>query len=495
MRDDGQRAEQDVGLCQPRVRRRIGGVPPDRSIEQRARGVQPVRRARVHLIPPLQVQLVGARVGSPRSRTPHRPRQRADDGAGEAVLHLADPGLLAFDRPPPHVLVGARIDQPRVELDQPVVPLNRALDDRIHVQLAGDVGQRLRMILVVHRRGTRDHPQRRDLRQILDQLVGESVGEIAAALIAGKIRERQHRNRRHVEVRRGRPQHAPAAGGRECRQRHDDCRGDQTPPPSSLHRQQGCRFVPERRFERAGGWKSLVRFPLCGTIDDGDEAVREVGPQVAKMTPWKVALAQVVEAVCDDRIRAADQIEEQHADAVDIGSNRCRLSRDHFGRHVHRRSGHRSRRAERGGHTILAGAEIHQDDPSADLAHDVLRLDVAVEQSRLVDGGNRSADVDPDERRLLRAERTLIAEDARERASLDEFHPQSDPPVAPFHAVHRNEVGMADAREQSSFLDRFRFVGEKLERDLAVEALIPSAEHLAKRSAPERFENSQVAPA
>jgi hypothetical protein len=40
-----------------------------------------------------------------------------------------------------------------------------------------------------------------------------------------------------------------------------------------------------------------------------------------------------------------------------------------------------------------ANAEIHEDNPTAPLAHDVVRLHVAVHDARLMDGRKRAADV------------------------------------------------------------------------------------------------------
>src|SRR5207237_511762 len=65
----------------------------------------------------------------------------------------------------------------------------------------------------------------------------------------------------------------------------------------------------------------------------------------------------------------------------------------------------------------------------------------------------------------------------------------------PASAALGHEVRMANARERSLFLDRLRLVVQQLQRHLAVEALVPRAEHLAERSAAERLEDPQPPPA
>ena len=77
---------------------------------------------------------------------------------------------------------------------------------------------------------------------------------------------------------------------------------------------------------------------------------------------------------------------------------------EHFGRQVERRAGE-ARDAARAGVAQLAGAEVHQDDAAALLAHHVLRLDVAMDEAGAVDGGERAAQILADERRFARAER------------------------------------------------------------------------------------------
>ena len=69
---------------------------------------------------------------------------------------------------------------------------DRALHHGIHIQVARDLVQRLRLALVSHHRGPRDHTQRADFAQIRDQRIGHAVGEILLLRIAGKVHQRKH---------------------------------------------------------------------------------------------------------------------------------------------------------------------------------------------------------------------------------------------------------------------------------------------------------------
>ena len=68
---------------------------------------------------------------------------------------------------------------------------------------------------------------------------------------------------------------------------------------------------------------------------------------------------------------------------------------------------------------IAARPEVHQHDASTVLPHHVLRFDVAVNESFAVNFGKGAADIDPDERRLLCAERSVFREMLLERRAAD----------------------------------------------------------------------------
>ena len=68
---------------------------------------------------------------------------------------------------------------------------HRAVHYRIDIELASDLRQWLPGTLVQHRRGSRNHPERADLAQRRNQLVGHAIGEVLLRHITGQILERQ----------------------------------------------------------------------------------------------------------------------------------------------------------------------------------------------------------------------------------------------------------------------------------------------------------------
>jgi hypothetical protein len=97
------------------------------------------------------------------------------------------------------------------------------------------------------------------------------------------------------------------------------------------------------------------------------------------------------------------------------------------------------------------GAKVHQDDPTTVLPHDVLRLDVAVDQPGAVYGAERAAHGDADDARFFRAHGAIAAKELVERPAADEFHPDADGPALLLCAIHSDDVGVSDTGEQSSF--------------------------------------------
>ena len=142
---------------------------------------------------------------------------------------------------------------------------------------------------------------------------------------------------------------------------------------------------------------------------------------------------------------------------------------------------------------LVAGAEVHQDDATAVLAHDVAGGHIAMQQPGAVHRGQRATQVRADARGLARAQRALLLDDLLQRAAADELHPDADRAVARFGAVDRDDVRMAHARQEPAFVDDARGIAQRrgrivnggrgakqLERDLSIEVRIPCAIHLAK---------------
>ena len=171
-----------------------------------------------------------------------------------------------------------------------------------------------------------------------------------------------------------------------------------------------------------------------------------------------------------------------------------RTSLEQLRRHVERRArqrGARLARIER-----ARPAEVHQHDAPADLAHHVLRLDVAVERPAAcsADSARHRSMPMPATSRALIGPRCATA--CGQRFSLDELHPDADLPVDLLRAVDGDDVGVADAGEMLRFGQR-RSIGrhrEELERDFALELRIPCPIDGSERAGAGDVEQREMTP-
>ena len=92
-------------------------------------------------------------------------------------------------------------------------------------------------------------------------------------------------------------------------------------------------------------------------------------------------------------------MENQDAKAVDVRHRRRRSSEEQLRGQIERRSGDLVLRRDPPGQ-LGAGAEVHEDDAAAVLAHDVLALHVAVQEARTVHRRQGLTEIDADPRRL-----------------------------------------------------------------------------------------------
>ena len=147
-----------------------------------------------------------------------------------------------------------------------------------------------------------------------------------------------------------------------------------------------------------------------------------------------------------------------------------------------------------------ARAEVHEDDASAVFAHDVLRLDVAVDEAGAVHGGKRAAQIARQGSGLARAERAVRCSQRLERPAADELHPQADAAVADVGAMDGDHVRMADAGERARFVEQpIRLSGrgveaQELERDFTIEVRIPGAKHVAECASGNPLLHFEVSP-
>ena len=152
---------------------------------------------------------------------------------------------------------------------------------------------------------------------------------------------------------------------------------------------------------------------------------------------------------------------------------------------------------------LSSRSEVHEDDPPAILAHDVLRLDVAVDQACGVHRRQRPAEIHADDCRFVRSEWSLLTDDLLQRPPLDVVHPETDASVEAIRAEDGHDVRMSHACEETSLVDHQRrdvaalrgsSFSQQLERDLAGELGIPGLIDLAEGASAETRDERQIAP-
>ena len=149
-----------------------------------------------------------------------------------------------------------------------------------------------------------------------------------------------------------------------------------------------------------------------------------------------------------------------------------------------------------------AGAEIHEDDASAVFAHDVLGLDVAVQQAGGVDGREGLAEVLPDESGFACAAGTFVDENLRQGPAANELHAQPGPAVPLLGVVHDDHVRVLHARQRPRFVQHaVHHAGarqarmQKLDRDLTLQLQIARPVDVPERSFPHQLEELDTPPA
>jgi hypothetical protein len=115
----------------------------------------------------------------------------------------------------------------------------------------------------------------------------------------------------------------------------------------------------------------------------------------------------------------------------------------------------------------------------------------------------RTAQIDPDERRFAGAERTVLVETLLERGAANQLHPETDAVIVHIHAVHCDHVGVPYSRQQPALRGNPRCLqilhgivdSQELQRHFPLEMVVPDAVDVAERSAAEALEQCEVPPA
>src|SRR5215813_6764763 len=108
--------------------------------------------------------------------------QRFRHRAGNFILHLEDVIDVALVRLGPQMLAGIRSDQLRRDPQSVAGPSNTAFEDVRYVEFCRDGGDIVRLSSKGKRRGAGNDVQLWRLRQEVEELLGEAVGEVSLFL-------------------------------------------------------------------------------------------------------------------------------------------------------------------------------------------------------------------------------------------------------------------------------------------------------------------------
>ena len=132
---------------------------------------------------------------------------------GNVTLDGKDIRQLAIERLRPDVRISRGINQLRDDAQPIRRASNAALDDVRDTELRRDLLRALVGFLIAHHRGARDHLEASDLRELGDDVLGDTVAEVLIVCAGAHVRQRQHGDRRLARCRR----HPSVRFGRERR--------------------------------------------------------------------------------------------------------------------------------------------------------------------------------------------------------------------------------------------------------------------------------------
>ena len=284
-------------------------------------------------------------------------------------------------------------------------------------------------------------------------------------------------------------------GGRRLRPRHH---------PAGRQHDGACVLVlvelgavaAERLGEVAGAFRPLLGVLLEALEDDRLQLLAHVGADGPQR------LRQLVDDAIEDRLHLArerrlsgEALVEDGPEGVRVGPSveapRRDLLRAEVRHGAHERAGFRE--------AVLGGrereAEVHH--AGADVArvvarrHDVLGLDVAVDDAAGVAVVERLGDLRPDVEDVAEAERTFAQERPQIRAGQDR-HDEKESPLVPAEVVDRDDAGVVHLRDDlglslESFLGVLREVPgrDQLDCDVAVQDGVLRAVDDAHPAAPQ----------
>jgi hypothetical protein len=166
--------------------------------------------------------------------------KRAGDGRRDLILHRKNVGQLAVVALRPEMAAVGGRDQLRGDADAAPGPPHAAFQDRRHSQSFGNLANVQLFTAKRKRRRPSNHLQPRNLRQSVDDLLGQPVAEIFLLLVAAHVGERQNRDRRRA-----------IGGHRAKRFQRDPHLRDRLIPVRRLFRQASLHDLRCGRFERS----------------------------------------------------------------------------------------------------------------------------------------------------------------------------------------------------------------------------------------------------
>jgi hypothetical protein len=183
------------------------------------------------------------------------------------------------------------------------------------------------------------------------------------------------------------------------------------------------------------------------------------------------------------RIFTGQQPKQHGSGRIDVAGDRWLAALQHFRRQVFHRAGNGQRRF---GVEFAGDAEIHQHDAAGHLAHDVFRLDVAMQETVTVHRRHGPAQIQADLAHFL----------GREASVAHQLHPQSGTPVFHRRAVHADDVRVPHPRQAPRFgkefvAERVGIQAPQLERHLHVQHRIVGAPDLALGTLAQPLEDPQ----
>ena len=346
---------------QLRPRRRVPGIDREHPAQKHVRLRETLRGSLPCELDGLEVERVGLGIG--RARLGRRAEQRdlelLDHVGGDLVLDREDVVELAVVGLRPKVRVGAGLDQLRRDPHRVARLAHRAFEHVRHVQRPRDLRNRNLLALERERRRARRHLQLRNLRQQVQQLLRDAVGEVLLALVRTEIREREDGDRRAGCCRRDQCDRSRGSAreqdGRRDAEQHDHggCDREERPMLGRLRRGNLVRAagrgrrgrLRKRKHDVPGGLEPVLPILLQAVLDDVVESRRDVPPRLRQLRRLlhQDRRDRVARRFSLERLLAREHLVQDRPEGEDVGAVIDRQPPDLLGRHVAHRPHHRPR--------------------------------------------------------------------------------------------------------------------------------------------------------